>query len=383
MKKSRCQAITEILIIVLFCGIISLPFVGTVFHWDFYPYQGENRKLAEFPDFKTLSLAELPEAFDAYCNDHFGFRNTFLRRYTRLSKQLLKSGKKDVVLGSDNWMFLDTTLKDYMGFRKWPETTVKKLSDTLLSRKEQLALKGIPYLLVIAPDKIKIYPDKKPELNPATNTIRRIDQLKSALPESFKTNLLYLCDALKAARAEKETYYANDTHWTDYGAYIGYRETIRRMQTWRPDLKALPLDSLNITAISHEGDLVAMNGSGKPIPAECLNLNESQKISVTDYPVGPAQNWHIWPKNVAPPQLFTNPAGRGRLLIFHDSFGEPLMRFIPSNFEQTAFFWIYSSPEALDALIAEFHPDFVVEIHVERRIDLFLDTPGSDRAHKE
>jgi hypothetical protein len=343
--------------------------IGTVFHWDFYPYQGENRRLAEFPDFKTLPLAKLPAAFDAYCNDHFGFRNTFLRRYNRLSKKILHTSR--VMHGADGWMFLRSTIHDYMGFRKYTEPSVKALSDTLISRKAQAEKAGITCLAVIAPDKIKVYPDKLENLNPPPDTIRRMDQLEAALPTSFKTNLLYLCDALKAARTEREVYYANDTHWTDYGAYIGYLEIIRRLRTWHPGLKELPLDAFDIVKTSHIGDLSILSSEDNSIPAEIIEVKNSMGISATNYPVGLAQNWHAW-RNAKPPQLFTNPAGQGRLLVFHDSFGGSLMKFLPSNFEQTAFFLMYSSPEALDALIKEFRPDCIIEIHVERRMELFL-----------
>lgn len=378
MKTPRARTVTHILLITLFCGLITLPLLGTFFHWDFYPYQGENRKLAELPDCRRLSLAELPAACDAYCNDHFGFRNTFLRHYTRLTKKYLKGGKKEMALGRDGWMFLDKTIRDYMGLYKLPEPAAKELAGALVARKDLLARNGIPYLLVIAPDKIKIYPDKKPELQLNTNAITRMDQLRAGLPDSFQTNLLYLRDALKAARTEKQVYYVNDTHWTDYGAYVGYREIIRELQAWRPDLTPVSLEDFNTVVTNYSGDLVTMNGGGKAFPVERLIRKPHPEISVTDYPVGPAKSWHSWPANVNPPQLFTNPQGRGRVLVFHDSFGEPLKDLLPLNFGQTAFFWIYSSPEALDDLIAGFHPDLVIEIHIERRIDLFLDAPVGD-----
>lgn len=371
MKTRRTKTISQVLSIVLFSILLPLPLIGTFFHWDFYPYQGENRRLAELPNVKTLPASDLPQAVDAYVNDHFGFRNTFIRRYTRLKKKIFHTSPNEVVCGADDWMFMDITIKDYMGFRPFEDSTVQTLCDILKSRKEQTALAGIPYLLAIAPDKIKVYADKKPNLDPQEDTICRLKQLQSALPRSYDANLLYLLPALTKEKEKSTVYWCNDTHWNDYGAYTGYREIIKKMQQWDPSLKPLSLNNFTQTTTHHTGDLIALNGGGKDTSATEMTWNGAP-IAVCDYPVGPEQTWHTWPKNVPPPQLYSSTQGHGRLLVLHDSFGVGLMKFLPHNFEQTAFFWIYSSPEALDALIRDFRPDLILEVHVERRMHLFL-----------
>ena len=63
-----------------FILLIGLPFLGSVFDWDLYPPQNENRNLAEFPNLEKTTVETLPEEMEQYYNDHFGFRNTLIRQ---------------------------------------------------------------------------------------------------------------------------------------------------------------------------------------------------------------------------------------------------------------------------------------------------------------
>lgn len=100
------------------------------------------------------------------------------------------------------------------------------------------------------------------------------------------------------------------------------------------------------------------------------------QITIEDYPLDPAdepKSWHSWPKN-ALPSLRINPEQTGRILVFGDSFGYHLLTYLPQHFNQTAFFQMYASKDNMTALIEDFQPDVILEIHLERMLDTFIQT---------
>ena len=96
--------ISDWILIIAFLVLLVGMFVGTFFSWDFYKVQ-DNRGLAKKPDLASLKLVQIPAQFEAYFNDHFGFRNALISRYNKLLNRYFggKSGK--VTLGERKWLF--------------------------------------------------------------------------------------------------------------------------------------------------------------------------------------------------------------------------------------------------------------------------------------
>ncbi|MBN2684268.1 MAG: hypothetical protein JXR40_03225, partial [Pontiellaceae bacterium] len=104
---------------VLFAVLISAPLLGTFFHWDFYPLQNENRPMADAPQFAEAAPSQWPEQIDAWFSDHFGFRNTFIRRYNAISRDWFDRQPERVVMTDKGWLFTssDGAMADFMGLR--------------------------------------------------------------------------------------------------------------------------------------------------------------------------------------------------------------------------------------------------------------------------
>ena len=166
---------SDIVLSILFCGLIALPFIGTLFQWDLYPYLGENRVLSAPPK-KTTPVEDLPTVFEAYYADHFGFRNTLIRRYQKLYG---KTSSK-VLFGEDGWLFLESSVKDYLGLRPHAPKQIEIIGQHYEKRRAWLAERNIAYLLIVPPDKVEIYPDQL-SINIPEETVRvtRYDQLSS------------------------------------------------------------------------------------------------------------------------------------------------------------------------------------------------------------
>jgi alginate O-acetyltransferase complex protein AlgJ len=95
--------------ILLFLGLIVIPWTNDLFH--FYRASNlsltENRLLAKKPPLLFSFLDPYPAAYEQFYNDHFVFREQFLRVYTQL---ILHGFERSPVpaavdLGKDGWYF--------------------------------------------------------------------------------------------------------------------------------------------------------------------------------------------------------------------------------------------------------------------------------------
>ena len=67
---------------------------------------------------------------------------------------------------------------------------------------------------------------------------------------------------------------------------------------------------------------------------------------------------------------FSNDSAPLKILIFRDSFGQALSKFLKESFGETLFIWKRTFNHAL---IEAYQPDIIIDEVVERNVDLFLD----------
>src|SRR4051812_36199372 len=94
--------------IAVFIGLLWLPALDSLFHWDTARVTNENRAPAIFPAF-NLSLGGVRSyltGLESYYNDHFGFRKQLVRWDHRWKHNWFKeSSLPDVIIGREGWLF--------------------------------------------------------------------------------------------------------------------------------------------------------------------------------------------------------------------------------------------------------------------------------------
>lgn len=358
----------HILLITVFVVVLFGILLGSHFKWDFYEMQNENRRLAEFPNFDEIALEDWPSAFEPYFNDHFGFRNTFIRKHNRLMKKAGKSTR--VINGSDGWLYYNTSdiIKDFIGYRKQIAIDPEIQCERLISRRDWLKSKGVEYLLVIVPNKLTIYSEYLPEhiLEIKAETHRQA--LLEALGGRFDRNHIDLTPTLLESKEDEVVYLRTDTHWNPKGAYIGYSSMVDKISTLLPDFtEKLALSELTSTHRDYTGDLATMSGDpGKhPLVVEFIEYsgtNEWSRSILTNAAFITEENM---PLTDEPPYTIHNPNGKYNAVVFHDSFMGS-MSYLPHLFKNTTFIWRYSSEERLQLAIEHCQPDIIIEEVVER-----------------
>ena len=374
MNQSRTINFFNLILELIFVCFIFLPLFGYIFELDVSGDLGEKRALARCPSFKQDTLQTIPEKFDAFYEDHFGFRSSLIQGHNWLKYKFLKSGSVGkVLLGRDGWLFLTKaeSISDYLGLLTFSPQQLAAWKDALEQRRNWLADRGIHYLFFIAPNKTSIYPEMLPSHigNRAGRT--QMDQLVEYLRANSDVDFLDLRFQLCQAKADGLIYHPRDSHWTDRGAFIVYQNVIGYVSRWFPEIKPMTMDNFTITRQQRQEDLALMLGLGRQLAEEVEVFQSRQPAKAhrielvlpEDYP---------WPRHMTavPQWAMENKYANHRLLFFHDSFGlyGNLLELIADHFLRTVFIPLRPDMNCLKMMIEIERHDIVIEEIVERKL---------------
>ena len=114
------------------------------------------------------------------------------------------------------------------------------LNNWILSDKNKqqwLAQRGVNYLLIVPPNKQTIYSEFIGEALRSHNGASRFTQIKNKLSDDEKSALVDLTPVLLKNKDAEALFFKSDTHWTPYGAYLGYTAIAEKIEALFPDLQ--------------------------------------------------------------------------------------------------------------------------------------------------
>jgi hypothetical protein len=272
------------------------------------------------------------------------------------------------LLGKDGWMEYSagSNIDDFQNVRSLGMGNKKKLVEKLTSINQYLTSQGITFLIVVAPNKASIYPDKLPEEINSLSSPSRLDLLIPYLESNNQPVILDLRTALRTARQNRDVYYKTDTHWNGYGAFVAYTTIIKSLGNAYPVLKPYEITDLElVTADPSVHDISSlMHANFITEPAFFFTPRES--FVQTSHP-GDINDYNQF-SSISDSKLPT-------LLMFHDSFGlTNLNDYLSMNFEKSYFVHqLGMSPYFTKESIQKFDPDIVVIEIVERNLEQLVD----------
>ncbi|MEJ2109698.1 MAG: hypothetical protein P8Z37_07265 [Acidobacteriota bacterium] len=335
----------------------------------------EKRQLTQMPGLPEgiEAMIAFPPQFEAYFNDHFPFREFLIRSHNRLKIKLLKkSPLRDVLLGRNGWLFYarNNLLQDFLGLDPLLPEALHARQLLLEAKRDWLASQGIPYLLVVAPNKQTIYPELMPEGYSRSREPSRLDQLLDYLRAHSDIPVLDLRESLLSEKAGEKLYFSTDTHWNPKGAFFGYRRIMETLHHRLDDPRLIPrslADYRSIATVRGGGDLAVMLGIESDIQESYDQLKPlftpcSKEEKLSNYL---NYDWKPFPEPIASHCT----SSELNLVMFHDSFGIGLRPYLSEHFKRSVFVW-YDNPDGdlFKAVILKEKPDIVVEEVVERII---------------
>ena len=364
-RRSPVRAGVRRLIAVCFGAFLLAVFAGTWLHWD--PAESrENRNLAKLPDLPRnyREARSFSSQVMVFFRDHFGFRNALIRavalgKYHGLGPEV----NNRIIVGKQGWLFYskDEKFLADRGLDPFSESELDSWQDLLEKRESWFAHRGIPFLVVIPPDKQTIYPEYLPDEFRGFLTPSRLDQLIARLRERRSPVLIVdLRPALFEAKRRGQVYFKTDSHWNDDGAYAAYVALLDAIGKALPNrrLPPQPRSNFAIVTATKSGDL-----------AQQLDLyfeyhEETTELIRRDFLGRP----DAFEKLIQIPSTEGPDPSAPRLLTYNDSFTGPLVQFLSANFSHATYFWNPITEIIDPAPVKGARPDIVIHEFVERKL---------------
>ncbi|SFR42269.1 SGNH hydrolase-like domain-containing protein, acetyltransferase AlgX [Microbacterium azadirachtae] len=204
---------------------------------------------------------------------------------------------------------------------------------------KQLRKDGRDLVIFVAPAKWELYRDQLPEW---ADGLQGRTHLEQFLEHSGDLPVVDVRDAMQKAKQEAPVYSAVNSHWTPYGAYAAWRQTVACAAALYPGSVWGKLAVPTVTGVTSSvapNEFAAFGDSSSPedwttptitgqqtaVRSTITGTDGAQKAGPSDGSVGLLDM----------PARTTNPAGVGRALILRDSTGEALAPTWAQAFQDT------------------------------------------------
>lgn len=284
-----------------------------------------------------------------------------------------------VVAGRDGYLFLgdvfDRNFAQAMGRRYYTRAEAVTTVGTVQAQNTWLARRGILGEYVVVPSIWSVYPDKMPEWTDGQVLPRILDQLTTVSPSTF----VDLRAPLREGRRVAETYSRLNSHWSDYGALVGFAALASRIEVDAPSLGPLRVPTaVSVTTRDSDNEFAAISGAKGPnnwtVPTLDHPLPEYTVIRSDGSRVRVGGDYHV--DMLLMPLQTENPnaGSQRRALILADSATASIAPYLVNAFASTLMVRHHADDPAdnapnLPALVESFHPDVVISLVSERELN--------------
>ena len=358
MQLSTLRSITMRLPVATYFAVVLLPvfMLGYDGPW-FGPGDIAIRGRAPFPEkFAPGAFA----AFDLWFADRIGLRYPLIYAGTNFHIGLLhRPLDRHIVFGREGWMYWtddrDTapaTMADSRGKLRFSPLEVRRIDAELREAHDRFVGCGISSAVFIAPNKQSIYGEYLVNADagmPAT----RFDALLEELSVPARDTIVDPRPAMRAAKrahAPLRLYNKTETHWNLLGAFYGYLALIEKIAQMMPiaHRELASLDEYRIIALPYPGGDMATRVLFSPWRFADENVLLDPKQPIAGEGEVQVDQGHF---------VQRNPQGRGRMVLFGDSFATLLIPFLARHFAEVH---RYVGEQFDGTVVGREHPDIVV-----------------------
>ena len=263
-------------------------------------------------------------------------------------------GSARVVEGAGGWLFLDRdrnrVIAQHSGELLLTSSELDEWAKLLRARTKQLERQEARYVHLVPPDPHAVWAERLPPSVPRGRQ-RPILQLLERLADE-PVDFVYPLEQMRAAREENTPYSATDTHWTAYGAWVGYKALLDALGD-RPAARRLTADDVVFTS-PRRPSAISATASTRRAPRPGPRARRPRAVFLDDNRV--RNNGRII-------RFACEAAPDASVLVLGDSFTYAMLRFLSESWRRVTFVHLYTlDPELLDQL----RPDLVVTVLNER-----------------
>lgn len=294
------------------------------------------------------------------------------------------SDRSIAVAGRDGWLFLgdrfQSSFSQAAGRVDVDDAHIGRWAQFVHSQEAWLAARGIGYAFVVSPAKWSIHPEKLPAWAP----FPRVHPLDRLLATQASAQMPDLRGPLREASRTTPTFSPFNSHWTNYGAWIAWRELAANLRGARIDWGPLPVPVPRaVPLVKGYNEFAGMLGlrldnpwtGFEPDPPYSSYTIENPDGSLSEVPGDTQTNLLDLPRTTRNPHA----PNRRTILLLRDSTADSLSPFFQATFARTIQIdHALAGPDGrpdLGVLVELHHPDLVVWIVAERY--LVAEPPGA------
>jgi len=363
--------------IVLFMAMLTLPLAFIDLSSNRVSVQ-ENRMLAARPNLADMKNhpGTFIRGFDAWFKDSTGFRKQLLALYNVAGMNLqsgvmYKNGPVVYLIGEHGHHFWagenGYLIQWFQGEPIISDEQLANMANKLEEIKVYLDKKDIQFVVMFCTMKESIYPEFYPKAVKRGPQPVQLDVITGYLQEHTSVDVFNIKQALLA---EKDNYLLYPVssgdlgHYTDIGAFFAYRELMKHINTYFPDIVPYDLNDIDI--------IYDIDGIPYVSLKEKNNYKRLDPSFFDDVELARPFTW----ENEAYETIKTNlPV----ILFLHDSYvgyingvqeRKFIKQFIAPQFGRVIFIY-YQNMKHFEEYVAKYKPDLVVFESVEARLPEF------------
>lgn len=309
----------------------------------------ENRNKEAWPksDLLTSNFTAYTAQVNRFMSDHVGFREWFLELHAKSRYRLLNRTVSDkATIGLDGWLYYseNDALKNVNALADFGDIEAMQWLRPLQDYQTRVERNGGKLVVILVPEKHHVYPEFLPPQLQYSRSGRRADVIER-MADASGIKIINLLDKMLAAKDQGKLYLKSDSHWTQRGAYVAYKELIKQLRLQNIKAPFAPWHEMQrMDSIRGSGDL-----------ADLLNLNDYFEESYERFIPVHKQSEYIEPSN------------RPSMLLLGDSFSARLHDFLPNSFAGALF--IHHRFRSLPTNVLEVRkPDIVIIEVIERSL---------------
>ncbi|MGQ0828484.1 MAG: alginate O-acetyltransferase AlgX-related protein [Bacteroidota bacterium] len=352
-------ALNESILIFSFLIIIIIPLIGKKEKASL-----EKRELADFPSMRIDNVWAFFFDFTDYFSDRFAYRNVSVSLISKFKYIVFAFSPVPniVTLGKDNWLFntKPPTIMDTCD--PLTEQQLKQIKMNLHITTKWFDQRNIKYYFTIIPYKSRVYPEMMPDQLRLRMRHANYIQLLNYLENDTTIRIIDCTQELIKGKKIRPVYYKTDTHWNEYGAFLGYRKIIERVRQDFPQIIPLEISDFKIdSSTMSSGDLQFMLGFTNVITTPAYSLKLKRPITPIISDTGKINNLTGSYSRGSMPQS----VNRLKLFMIRDSFTEHLKLYFTASFDKSIYYWNSTIP-AIAAATEK--PDIVIHEMLEQYI---------------
>ncbi|MEY8295363.1 MAG: DHHW family protein [Emergencia timonensis] len=217
MNKKAMSSILGLCFIVL----LAVTFIINIFTPDKGFSEEENRVLQEKPEFSLSNYMEgrYESKLETYVNDQFLLRNAFIKIKATADVTAGKLESNGVYRCKDNYLMEELTVP-----------SDKLLENTLSSLKQfKRQYKKLDAFFLLAPNAGNILEEKLPNFTRLNDQDQSMDKFFKEI-KRYGYTPIDVRDTFAKHTEDTQIYYRTDHHWTTDGAYLAYKQAVKKMK---------------------------------------------------------------------------------------------------------------------------------------------------------